>query len=166
MGALACRVVCSCSGQGTRIGPLLLLAVLLLLAACGGESEQVPGAATLTSDEGSVYRMAPVKTSTPMVEQAATGPAATKPPQPTNTRVLPQTPMATADPNALKKSDVPRISVEEAKAKMDAGQAVMVDVRGAAAYDLAHIAGAISMTGGEVAKRHGELPADKLTIFY
>ena len=105
--------------------------------------------------------MAPVKTATLTAE-----PTSTNAPRPTNTRVLPQTPMATADPNRPSSADVARIDVAEAKAKLDAGEAIMVDVRSAAAFEFSHIAGALSMPGTEVAKRTGEFEGDELVIFY
>jgi len=40
---------------------------------------------------------------------------------------------------------VPRIRVKQAKAAFDAGQAIIVDVRSAEAYDAAHIVGALSI---------------------
>jgi len=62
--------------------------------------------------------------------------------------------------------DMPRITVPELKAKLDAGQAVVFDVRQQSDYAQKHIAGAISMPQSEVADRLAELPADKMTVFY
>jgi 3-mercaptopyruvate sulfurtransferase SseA len=45
----------------------------------------------------------------------------------------------------LTEADVPRISAEEAKAALDSGAAVIVDVRSAEAYASSHAAGAISI---------------------
>ena len=42
-------------------------------------------------------------------------------------------------------SDVPRIKVEDAKAAVDDGEAVIVDVRSAESFAAGHIAGAISI---------------------
>jgi 3-mercaptopyruvate sulfurtransferase SseA len=39
--------------------------------------------------------------------------------------------------------DVPRVTVEQAKAAVDAGAAVIVDVRSQEAYETSHIAGAL-----------------------
>jgi rhodanese-related sulfurtransferase len=61
---------------------------------------------------------------------------------------------------------VPRIGVAEARARADAGQAILVDVRTEASYKGKHIAGAISMPVDQVSRRHPQLPADKLIIFY
>ncbi len=62
--------------------------------------------------------------------------------------------------------DAPRITVAELKQKLDAGQAVVYDTRARTAYDQEHIKGALSMPTGEVAGRAGELPRDKLIVFY
>lgn len=62
--------------------------------------------------------------------------------------------------------DVPRITSQELKAKLDAGQAVVFDARQQEPYTQQHIAGAISLPEDEVAARLAELPTDKLAVFY
>lgn len=57
----------------------------------------------------------------------------TSPSQPQNSGI-PQT-----------ESQVPRITVSDAKAAVDSGQALLVDVRSAEAYAAAHAAGAVSI---------------------
>jgi hypothetical protein len=59
-----------------------------------------------------------------------------------------------------------RITAAELKQKLDAGEAVVYDTRAKTAYDQEHIKGALSMPSGEVATRTGELPKDKLIVFY
>jgi len=83
--------------------------------------------------------------------------------------VLTPRPSASATPVAgtfVSSDDMPRITVQELKAKLDAGQAVVFDVRQQSAYAYKHIAGAISLPQDEVATRLAELPADKLAVFY
>jgi hypothetical protein len=63
-------------------------------------------------------------------------------------------------------ADVPRITVQELKTKLDAGQAVVFDARRRESYIQRHIAGAISLPQSRVAARLVELPADKLAVFY
>lgn len=63
-------------------------------------------------------------------------------------------------------ADMPRITVQELKAKLDADEAVVFDARTRAAYAKKHIAGAISMPQDEVEARVAELPSDKLAVFY
>lgn len=69
---------------------------------------------------------------------------------------------AQADPNA----EAPRISVADAKKAVDAGKAVLVDVRSAVAYQQEHAKGAIHLPTSEVAARMSELPKDKKIITY
>lgn len=48
-------------------------------------------------------------------------------------------------PQLTSEADVPRISVSDAKAALDSGTAVIVDVRSAEAFAASHIAGATSI---------------------
>lgn len=71
--------------------------------------------------------------------------------------VLPQT-----------EDDVPRVTVEEARAALDSGQAVIVDVRSTASYEAGHIPGAVSIPLNEI---EGDptvvnLPPDEWIITY
>ena len=54
-----------------------------------------------------------------------------------------QTPTSSDLPQT--EAEVPRVTAEEAKAALDAGEAIIVDVRSADAYKTSHIAGAISI---------------------
>lgn len=58
-------------------------------------------------------------------------------------------------------AEVPRVTPEEAKAALDSGEAVIVDVRGAENYAEAHIAGAISIQLGEFESNIANVPLDK-----
>ncbi len=60
--------------------------------------------------------------------------------------------------------EAPRISVADAKEAIDAGKAVLVDVRSAMNYQQEHAKGAISLPTHEVAARMSELPKDKQII--
>ena len=78
-------------------------------------------------------------------------------------------PLASATPSAgplVSSADMPRITAQELKAKVDAGQAVIFDARQQSAYAQKHIAGAISLSQDEVQARVAELPTDKLVVFY
>jgi 3-mercaptopyruvate sulfurtransferase SseA len=61
---------------------------------------------------------------------------------------------------------VRRVTVAEFKAMADRGEAVAVDVRTKEQFDGGHIKGALSLPRPELAKRAGELPKDKLIVFY
>jgi hypothetical protein len=56
---------------------------------------------------------------------------------------------------------VPRISVEEARAAFESGAAVIVDVRSPDAFDLSHIAGALSIPLGDIEENPAGLTLDK-----
>ena len=58
-------------------------------------------------------------------------------------------------------ADVPRVTVEEAKAALDSGAALIVDVRSAEAYDASHIPGAINILLGEFETNPTGLQLDK-----
>jgi hypothetical protein len=62
--------------------------------------------------------------------------------------------------------DIERVSLEDAKAALDAGAAVFVDVRGNEAYAAAHVAGSISLPLGEIESRLGELDPNQWIITY
>lgn len=58
------------------------------------------------------------------------------------------------------------LSVEEARALQQKGEAVLIDVRGSVPFELGHIEGAVWMPLGLVNQRAGELPQDKLIVAY
>jgi hypothetical protein len=59
-----------------------------------------------------------------------------------------------------------RIAPQDAFDALQAGEAVLYDVRIADAYNAEHAEGAISLPESEAVARIGELPADRLLIFY
>lgn len=62
---------------------------------------------------------------------------------------------------SLPGSDIPRISLADAKAAYDAGEAVFLDVRLADAFASSRIQGAVNIPEGELSTRLAELdPAD------
>ena len=62
--------------------------------------------------------------------------------------------------------DTRRITIEETQAAINAGTAVVVDVREESAYKVSHIKGAKSIPLPQFEKRIGELPPGKLIITY
>jgi hypothetical protein len=139
---------------------LLALSVLAIAACSGGFATPAPSEEPATAVPTISYQMVQVKTRTP-----TPGPVT---PRPTATFVPLITPSATTwkTPTPSAAAGVPRISLSAAKASLDAGTAVLVDVRTAAAYQQSHAVGAISMPSNEVAQRYKELPADKQIILY
>ena len=68
--------------------------------------------------------------------------------------------------SALDEASIPRVSLENAKAALDAGTAVFVDVRGTVTYALGHVPGASSIPLAEVERRLNELNPDQWIIPY
>ncbi len=63
--------------------------------------------------------------------------------------------------------EVPRITAEELKDKLDRkADVIVVDARSKDSFERGHIKGAISMPLEDVEERHKELPRDKEIIFY
>jgi 3-mercaptopyruvate sulfurtransferase SseA len=59
-----------------------------------------------------------------------------------------------------------RVTVDEMDTMVKNGQAVIVDVRNQASYDLGHIPGAKLIPAGEILNHLNELPRDKMIITY
>jgi hypothetical protein len=75
-------------------------------------------------------------------------------------------PTATPVPPATR-SEVPRITPEELKERLDNGEAILVvDSRTSLEFETGHIAGAISVPSLEVGSRLDELPRDQEIVFY
>lgn len=63
--------------------------------------------------------------------------------------------------------DVQRITVADLKARLDAGEdVVIIDVRVKGAYDNGHIRNAISMPISDISTRHQELKNEPFVVFY
>lgn len=62
--------------------------------------------------------------------------------------------------------EIERVSLEEAKAALDSGTALFVDVRGADAYAMSHIPGSVSIPLAEVESRRSELDPNQWIITY
>ena len=87
-------------------------------------------------------------------------------PTPEPTATLTPEPTATLEPPKFT-SEVPRITAEEVKARLDNGEAIMiVDTRGKVSFDIEHIAGAVSVPKAEVEARLDEFPRDQDIVFY
>ena len=65
------------------------------------------------------------------------------------------------------KDEVPRISVEELKERIDSGEAIVIgDTRGQSSFDISHIAGAIVITSSQVEALLDDLPLDQEIVLY
>src|SRR2546423_1176852 len=61
---------------------------------------------------------------------------------------------------------VPRISAEDAKKELDAGNAIFVDSRGDAAFEQEHLPGAMAIQFGSSEDKFSSLPKGKKIIVY
>ena len=69
-------------------------------------------------------------------------------------------------PVAASEAEVPRVTVAEAKAAVDAGTAVIVDVRDGGSYEASRIKGALHIPVNLIESRLTELPRDKRILTY
>jgi hypothetical protein len=88
----------------------------------------------------------------------------------TSASVLPRSPAVpvTVEPTATvpagppqTDADVPRVSVEDAAAAIQSGEAVILDVRSAQAYQASHIPGALSIPLAQIETNPAGLSLDK-----
>ena len=61
---------------------------------------------------------------------------------------------------------VRRVTPAEARAAIEKGQAVIIDVRGEDSFKAGHIKGALWIPVGDIASRTNELPRGKMIITY
>ncbi|MDE0186683.1 MAG: rhodanese-like domain-containing protein [Candidatus Poribacteria bacterium] len=83
------------------------------------------------------------------------------------TVLLLQTSFASHSTAQAPPEDVQRITVADLKARLDAGDdVVIIDVRIKGAYDNGHIQNAVSMPISDIATRHQELKNEPFVVFY
>ena len=78
----------------------------------------------------------------------------------------PSVPAASSGHDEETYPEIERVSLEDAKAALDAGTAVFVDVRGVDAYDMSHIPGSLSIPLAELESRLAELDPNQWIITY
>lgn len=123
--------------------PLLSLAgILVLLAACSGDGTQTTQ--TIATPEQSASTPAP-QTEAPQTTTYSTPP-----------------PAGTAATDA----EIYRMTATELKQRVEAGEAVVVDVRSRVAYATEHARGAVNIPLEEIGMRSAELPTDKWLVTY
>ena len=59
-----------------------------------------------------------------------------------------------------------RVTADELQKMLKNGEAIVVDVRNQASYDLGHIPGAKLIPAGEILNHINELPRDKMIVTY
>jgi len=115
-------------------------------------------AAALVLSVGALVACSPQDGSAPAAKTSGTSTAAKTTNQSANQTTKPEA--------AQNPSDTRRISVEETQKAVEAGSAVIVDVRDTANYKTSHIKGAINVPLQQFDERIGELPKDKLIVTY
>jgi ABC-type oligopeptide transport system substrate-binding subunit len=74
---------------------------------------------------------------------------------------------SSATPGHIAPSDgVKRVTTVELRDALDKGTAIVIDVRGDAAYKQNHIKGSISIPGDQVEAHLKDLPRDKMIVAY
>lgn len=144
------------------LGLGLVLLVSLALAACGPANDQPAANQEAIAAEAALARQQDIDAAVQATLTAVAPPATASPtpkPGPASTSAPVSSPIASPD-------DVPRITAQQLKALLDAGQAVLFDARRQESFAQKHIPGAISLPQNQVAARLNELPADKLAVFY
>jgi hypothetical protein len=132
---------------------LWLVAAVALLAGCAGRADR-------TGDEP--YREPSGASSAPSTSAPA---APTTPPETPGQGTEQHSPTPTPAP-AASEALVPRVTVEEARALHQSGEAVFVDVRDMASFGSAHIPGALPIPLLQLGSRLDELPRDRRIIAY
>lgn len=147
-----------------------ILGIILLLTACAPQ----PTPATLTRVEATPTPKPVEATPTAVPPTATPIPPTPTPVPPTASPTTTATPMPTPPPPATEEepiptevSQVPRITPQELKEKLDANQdVIVVDARSRKEYDSLHIPGALSIPLSEIEERHGELPQEGEIVLY
>jgi hypothetical protein len=141
-----------------RLRRLSMAAVVLLaaslIAACGDTSATAPPATGMSQ-----VPTTPAETAQPPTATAEVLPAATEVAAGTDSGVAVSIP--------VHPPQVPRVTPEELKAALDAGEAlVVIDTRSAGLYASKHIPDSISIPLAEIEARSGELdPAARLVLY-
>lgn len=131
----------------------LALCSALFLASCAREAGTESGnAAQATNQTATTAQNAPA-TEARDAQQPASPPSVVFTPTP-------------AAKDSQSQGDVRRITVEEARAAFERGDAVFVDVRGQESFDRGHLPGAIMIPLEQVEQNAKRIPRNKLIITY
>ena len=139
-----------------------LLVAGLVVWALTRTVQPVPEASTSTSMSVPVAGVEPTTSPNPALPapQPGTNTAAGTP-QPQQTSTYQPNP-----PSADENATVPRISVADLKAKVDAKQVTVIDVRQDMAYTAAHIPGSLHFAMATVEANLASIPKDKPIVTY
>ena len=75
-------------------------------------------------------------------------------------------PSALPDSKTVYADGARRVTADELQNMLKNGQAIVVDVRNQASYDIGHIPGAKLIPSGEILNHVNELPRDKMIVTY
>lgn len=141
-------------------------AALLVATACRtNDAEPAPTNTTApVSATAAPQAEATPPLATTMAESAAPAPAPS--PAPTTPAAQTATPAPAPMTPPMAPDGVGRVNIAEAKARVDRGEAIIIDVRSADAYRESHIAGAKNIPLEELKLRDAEIPRDKFVITY
>ncbi|HSE16544.1 MAG TPA: rhodanese-like domain-containing protein [Pyrinomonadaceae bacterium] len=76
------------------------------------------------------------------------------------------TPAAAPGSQAVYADGARRVTADELATMLKSGQAMVVDVRNQASYDLGHIPGAKLIPAGDILNHINELPRDRMIVTY
>ncbi len=83
-----------------------------------------------------------------------------------DTKIDPKRVVAVPGSDTVYADGARRVTADEMDTMVKNGQAIIVDVRNQASYDLGHIPGAKLIPAGEILNHLNELPRDKMIITY
>ena len=92
--------------------------------------------------------------------------SADKPAATTKTSTPPQRAANSSQIPTVTANGVQRVTTAELQEKLQKNEAVVIDVRTEASYNVSHIRGATLIPHTEIAKRANELPRDKMIVTY
>jgi hypothetical protein len=131
----------------------LLVVGVLLLAACGADEPTPAAVEEVVDTETEANAAADAETMAEESEVASDFDAASE--------------SAAEEQIPTLKKEVPRISVEELKERLDSGETIVIgDTRSPAVYDANHIVGAISTPSAEVLSQLEGVPLDQAIVLY
>jgi predicted sulfurtransferase len=151
----------------------LFIVGMLLLAACGAEEptlatveEAIDTQATVEAAETAASVEAE-EAAQATLEAADSASAAESEEEMAEESGVTNTESSSENQVPISKSEVPRISAEELKERLDNGEEiVVVDSRGKSSYDIMHIAGAISVPSVNVESPLDEMALDQEIVLY
>jgi len=135
-----------------------VLVAALVVWALTRTVETTPATTTATSIADANTSSAPAPFTPTETPAAATDGAVSAPVDPDTLAHSPAT--------ANERATVPRIAVEDVRAKMKRGEIMVVDVRDASSYQRLHIAGAVNMPLATIEAQVASLPKDKPIVTY